>query len=132
MKQLEKITYVEDDRDIRALAEIVLSDIAGFTVHVCESGEMAVAGAADFGPDMIILDVMMPGMDGLETFRRLREFDSLKHTPVVFMTAKAQTQEVEQYLGMGAVDVIVKPFDPSTLPDRINGIWNSLKSEAAE
>jgi two-component system OmpR family response regulator len=126
MKELEKITYVEDDEDIRSLVEVALRDIAGFDLHVCESGDKALTTAPDFGPDLIILDVMMPGMGGgAETLRRMREIPCLSETLVVFMTAKAQNHEVKQYLELGATDVIVKPFNPLDLAQRLQSIWKA-------
>jgi CheY-like chemotaxis protein len=79
----------------------------------------------EFGPDLILLDVMMPVLDGPTTFQALREIPALSATPVVFMTAKVQTEEVAFYRELGAVDVIPKPFDPMTLADQIREIWTS-------
>lgn len=120
---LERILYVEDDPDIQQIAMMVLETIAGFTVQACSSGIDAVAKAVAFKPDLMLLDVMMPGMDGPETLRELRKFPELADTPTVFMTAKVQPQEVQEYLGMGALAVIAKPFDPMTLADELRSIW---------
>ena len=122
---LKKITYVEDEPDIRAITEIALTQIGGFHLDVCASGAEALAKTSDFDPDLIILDVMMPGMDGVETYARLRQIPSLVDTPIVFMTAKAMSDEVARYRAMGAADVIAKPFDPMTLSDRIETIWRT-------
>ena len=123
LNSLNKITYIEDEPDIRAITEIALTQIGGFHLDVCVSGAEAIARTSDFGPDLIILDVMMPGMDGVETYTRLRQIPSLVDTPIIFMTAKAMTDEVAQYRAMGALDVIAKPFDPMTLSHRIETIW---------
>ncbi len=120
---LQRILYVEDDPDIQAIAVMVLETIHGFTLEVCSSGNEAVQKAEAFNPDLILLDVMMPNMDGPETLERLREFPTLAVTPVVFMTAKVQPQEVQAYLDLGAVGVIAKPFDPMILADQLREIW---------
>lgn len=122
-KALDKILYVEDDPDIQAIAIMVLDAISGFTLEACASGNDAVTKAVAFGPDLVLLDVMMPGMDGPETLQALRKLPELANTPVVFMTAKVQPQEVQGYLDLGAVGVIAKPFDPMTLADQLREIW---------
>lgn len=122
-RELTRILYVEDDPDIQAIAMMVLETISGFTVEACSCGSDALQKAVAFNPDLILLDVMMPGMDGPETLKGLRGFPELETTPVVFMTAKVQPQEVQAYLGMGAVGVIAKPFDPMTLAQELRDIW---------
>jgi CheY-like chemotaxis protein len=123
MKNLDKILYVEDDQDIQAIAVMVLETISGFTVQACSSGNDAITKAEAFDPDLVLLDVMMPGMDGPETLHALRKIPNLMNTPVVFMTAKVQPQEVQGYLDIGALGVIAKPFDPMTLVDQLQEIW---------
>ena len=121
--ELQRILYVEDDPDIQAIAVMVLETIHGFTLEVCSSGCEALQKAEAFNPDLILMDVMMPNMDGPETLAGLREFPTLATTPVVFMTAKVQPQEVQAYLDLGAVGVIAKPFDPMLLVDQLREIW---------
>lgn len=121
--ELTRILYVEDDPDIQAIAVMVLETIHGFILESCSSGSEALQKAVQFKPDLVLLDVMMPGMDGPETLKGLRGFPELATTPVVFMTAKVQPQEVEGYLNLGAVGVIAKPFDPMTLADELRAIW---------
>ena len=121
--ELSRITYVEDEPDIRSIAEFALTTIGGFEIDVCACGKEALAKAPDFAPDLILLDVMMPGMDGMETFRQLRQKPTLTSKPVIFMTAKVQPHEVQSYKDMGAIEVIPKPFDPITLSDDIKTIW---------
>jgi CheY-like chemotaxis protein len=120
---LERILYVDDEHDIRAVARVALEMVGGFTLQLCESGQEALQQAEDFAPDLILLDVMMPGMDGPETLSALRRISALAATPVVFMTAKAQPHEVERYHTLGAVGVITKPFSPMQLPERLREIW---------
>lgn len=123
-----RILYVEDDDDIREIAQLALEIIGGFTVLLCASGEQALEQVADFDPDMILLDVMMPGMDGPSTLTALRQNPALATTPVAFMTAKVQPQEIAAYKAMGALDVIAKPFDPIQLPEQIKAIWLQAQS----
>ena len=121
--RLKRILYVEDEPDIQAVAKGALEDIGGYMVEICSSGSEALAKAPEFAPDLILLDVMMPEMDGIRTFKALREIPQTVTTPVIFMTAKVQKQEIERYKELGAVDVIPKPFDPMTLAAVIKGIW---------
>ncbi len=125
METLKRILYVEDDPDIQAIALMVLETIHGFEVKACCSGHEALEKAVAFQPDLILLDVMMPGMDGPETLQHLREFPELATTPVVFMTAKVQPQEVQGYIRLGALGVIAKPFDPMTLTQQLKTIWQN-------
>ncbi|MCS7002946.1 MAG: response regulator [Dehalococcoidia bacterium] len=131
MSELRTILMVEDEPDIRAIAKLALEAIGGFTVRVAESGHEALRVAPVVQPDLILLDVMMPGMDGLATFAALRQLPALSRTPVVFMTAKVQRHEVEHYTSLGALDVISKPFDPMTLASTIAGIWSRQHDCAA-
>ena len=122
-QELSRILYVEDDPDIQAIAMMVLETIHGFVMEACSSGAEALQKAVAFKPDLILLDVMMPGMDGPETLKRLRAFPEMVAVPVVFMTAKVQPQEVQGYLNLGALGVIAKPFDPMTLAQQLVSIW---------
>lgn len=122
--RLNNVLYVEDDPDIQVVARLALETVGGMTLAVCSSGQDAIDKAAEFDPDMILLDVMMPGMDGPTTLVNLRAIEKLKETPVVFMTAKVMPSDVERYIQLGAVDVIAKPFDPMTLATRIQSIWS--------
>ena len=125
MTTLERILFVEDDRDIQTVARIALEDVGGFTVEICDSGAAALDAAPGFGPDLIVLDVMMPGMDGPSTLEALRGIPGLGSIPVVFMTAKTMRTEVEHYKKLGALEVIPKPFDPMTLSDQLQAIWKT-------
>lgn len=113
--------YVDDEADIRTIVELTLKEIGGYEVLLCESGENALDSVTDFAPDLILLDVMMPKMDGMMTLEKLQTL-SLS-APVVFMTAKAQPQEIEKFKQLGAVAVITKPFDPIQLPIEVAKIW---------
>ena len=122
---LTKILYVEDDPDIQVVTRMSLEAVGGFTVEVAGSGREALEKAPAFAPDLILLDVMMPGMDGPTTMRALRDLPAVKRTPIVFMTAKVMQSEIKRYKELGALDVIHKPFDPMTLPDRVREIWRT-------
>lgn len=116
-----RILHVEDEPDIRDVVEMSLALDPGITLKSCVNGPDALAAAANWGPDVILMDVMMPFMDGPETLAHLRESARTAHIPVVFMTARAQTHEVEHFLSLGAVGVIPKPFDPMTLAAAVRG-----------
>ncbi|MCK9386982.1 MAG: response regulator [Sulfuritalea sp.] len=122
-ERLTRILYVEDEPDIQAIARLALETLGGFTVEICSSGGEALVRAPDFKPQLILLDVMMPGMDGPTTLAKLREIPGFAATPIVFMTAKVQPSEVAGYKASGAVDVIPKPFDPMTLSSQVQTIW---------
>jgi CheY-like chemotaxis protein len=122
---LTRILYVEDEQDIRTVAKMALELVGKFTVRDCGTGAEALAAFPDFRPDMLLLDVMMPGMDGPTTLQKLRELPGAANVPAIFMTAKVQPQEVESLKQAGALQVIAKPFDPMTLSDTIREIWRS-------
>lgn len=124
--QLENILYVEDEPDIQAIAKISLENIGGFKIRIANTGAQALDELESYTPQLILMDVMMPELDGISTLGRLKEDKDRCSIPVIFMTAKAQPQEIESYRGMGAIDVITKPFDPMTLPDRVKEIWNNF------
>ena len=125
MPELNRILYVEDEPDIQTIARIALETVGGFTVEICSSGQEAVQKVDAFNPDLILLDVMMPDMDGPTTMTALRQQTNARETPIIFITAKVQTQEVESYKALGAIDVIAKPFDPMALSQKIRDIWSA-------
>ncbi len=120
---LEKILYIEDEPDIRLVAEIALRQVGQLDVVTCASGEEGLAVIHEVMPQLIILDVMMPGMDGPQILSKLRAMPEFMLTPVIFITAKVQPDEVEQFKQLGAVDVITKPFNPMTLAQDVRAIW---------
>jgi CheY-like chemotaxis protein len=120
---LNRILYVEDEPDIRMVAQMALQAVGGFTVIACASGQEALDAAPGAGADLLLLDVMMPGMDGPTTLKGLRQLPATADTPVIFMTAKVQAAEVAVYKGLGALEVIPKPFDPMELSTQIQRIW---------
>lgn len=127
MKPLQKVLCVEDDPDIREIIQLALVDVGGLSVIACESGQRALAEVDQFKPQLIVLDVMMPGMDGPETLHALREQGSVREsTALAFMTAKVHPEELERYRELGVVNVIPKPFDPMTLADQLRAIWSQF------
>jgi len=124
-KELKRILYVEDETSIRTIAVTVLEAVGGFSVIACASGKEALAAAPTANADLILLDVMMPEMDGPATLAALRAIPQTVQTPAIFMTAKVQVSEILHYKSLGALDVIAKPFDPMTLSARICEIWQS-------
>jgi two-component system, OmpR family, response regulator len=117
------VLHVDDEDDIREVAAFALELDPGVSLISAASGEAAMS-ALDGGlrPDVILLDVMMPQLDGPGTLARLRERPDHQQTPVIFMTARAQSGEVEHYRALGALDVIIKPFDPMTLAKDVRAI----------
>jgi two-component system OmpR family response regulator len=125
---LRRILLVEDDPDVQVVVTMALESIGGFSVLPCSSGTEALARFGEFAPDLVLIDVMMPGLDGPATLEHLRRLPGAAATPMVFMTARVQAHEVARYRELGAADVIAKPFDPMTLSDTVQSIWWSLHS----
>jgi CheY-like chemotaxis protein len=111
-----RLLHVDDEEDIRAVVEICFGCDPQFETRSCGSGKEAVAAVAKWPPDVILLDVMMPEMDGPTTLRKLRETEQAANATVIFMTARAQSRELDVFRSLGAAGVIPKPFDPMTLP----------------
>ena len=120
---LRKIVYVEDERDIQTIAKLALEKLGGFEVEICSSGEEALRKAPALSPDLIMLDLMMPGMDGRATLKALRELPMFADTPVIFLTGRVQAQESAQLERLGAIRVLAKPFDPMSLADEVRDAW---------
>lgn len=112
---MSRILYVDDEADIREVAAMSLELDPDFEVRTCASGIEAIGAAAEWLPDLILLDVMMPLMDGPATLAKLRAQPETKDIPVVFITARTQAHEVEGFKSLGARGVIAKPFDPMAL-----------------
>jgi two-component system OmpR family response regulator len=114
-----RVLHVDDEPDIREVVEMSLALDPDFTIRSCGSGADALTASADWQPDLILLDVMMPVMDGPTTLKHLRERPNTTYTPVLFMTARAQAREIEQFVSLGAAGVIPKPFNPMTLAESV-------------
>lgn len=125
-RKLERILYVEDEADIRTVATMALESLGGYTVLACSGAAEAIERAPAANADLIVLDVMMPGMDGPATLAALRGLEQTARTPVVFMTAKVQPADIAHLKSLGAIEVIAKPFDPMTLSAQIAEVWQRL------
>ena len=127
MRELQSVLYVDDDPDICAVVEATLRLIGKLTVHLAGSGEIAIQRAAERRPDLILMDVMMPGLDGPSTLKRMRQDAGLGDIPVMFLTAKVMPAEIEHLLHLGACGVIAKPFDPARLCADLISWWRAAR-----
>jgi two-component system OmpR family response regulator len=123
---LQKILLVEDDDDIRTILKVALEKIGGFTVRACASGAEGLAAVTEFAPQLAILDVMMPGMDGPTVLSQLRGRPDTATLPVIFLTARAVPADIARLRALGALDVLTKPFDPMTLHEKVKAAWDKL------
>ena len=114
-----KILIIDDEDDIREVAALCLESVAGWDVIAASSGAQGLARAIEYQPDAILLDVMMPGMDGPTTFRELRKNPATAHIPVLLLTAKVQSSDQRRFADLGVDAVLFKPFDPLTLSKQI-------------
>ncbi|RYG68982.1 response regulator [bacterium] len=128
-EQLKRILMVEDDVDIQTVARLSLEAVGGYVVEICSGGYEALGRVKDFAPDLVLLDVMMPDMDGPTVLQNLRADSQTSSLPVVFMTAKAQAHEVASYKAMGGLAVVSKPFDPMLLPATLAHIWQQYQEQ---
>jgi CheY-like chemotaxis protein len=128
---LQKIMLVEDDLDIQLITRLSLEVGGGYEVRVCGSGAEAVQSAPVYAPDLILLDVMMPGMDGIATMDALRELPETAAIPMVFFTANSQRQVQQDLLLRGALGVIVKPIEPQALVEQIRMLWQRFTSNSS-
>ncbi|MDP9085002.1 MAG: response regulator [Pseudomonadota bacterium] len=124
--ELKTLLYVDDEPDIREIVEMSLGLVDNLWVRTCASAEQALRVMLDFNPDLVLLDVMMPGMDGPTALKQMRADKALAALPVIFVTAKAMPQEVAHFCELGAVGVIAKPFDPMELGQEVLKIWERI------
>jgi two-component system OmpR family response regulator len=125
VRDFQSVLYVDDDPDICSVVQATLRLVPGLEVQTADSGERAIDLAYELRPDLVLMDVMMPGLDGPSTFKRMRESALLSAIPVIFMTAKVLPAEITQLLQLGAIGVIVKPFDPLELYGELLSLWNN-------
>jgi CheY-like chemotaxis protein len=123
---LRRVLVVEDNLDIRTIVKAALEMVGGLEVRACESGTEALDAVVEFAPQLVLLDVMMPDMDGPGVLVRLREQPETAALPVVFLTAKTATAEIERLCGLGALGVLTKPFDPMTLHQDVQTLWDTF------
>jgi CheY-like chemotaxis protein len=121
-RSIAKVLLVDDDDDVRLIAQMALRDVGGWPTIAVSTGRAAIALAPTERPDVILLDVMMPDLDGPTALRLLRADPRSATIPVIFMTAKARASESARYLEQGAAGVIAKPFDPMTLAEQVRAI----------
>lgn len=120
---LRSVLYIEDDPDIREVATLALELIGGLAVRAYATGLQARGSDEAFSPDLLLLDVMMPGLDGPSTLAELRRDPRFATTPAIFFTAKASPAEIERLLDLGAIGVVRKPFEMASLADDIRRVW---------
>lgn len=126
---LKRIVYVDDEEDILQVATLCLETVGGFEVMSCENGFIGYDKVLQEKPDLILLDVMMPGMDGPETLMKIKSNQDVAAIPVIFMTARVQPEDIKKYMDLGAVGVIEKPFDPMKLAERVSEIWGEFHAK---
>jgi CheY-like chemotaxis protein len=120
--KLKRVLIIDDEDDIRAIAEMSLERVGGWGVLSADSGEAGIELAIRERPDAILLDSMMPGIDGAQTLARLKDDQRTAEIPVVFLTASTRSADRGRYAELGAVGVLAKPFDPMELPDAVAGV----------
>ena len=125
-RPLNRICYVEDDEDIQRIVRMSLERVGKMTVEVVGDPTMAIEAMTAFKPDLVMLDWMMPKMDGPAVFRQMKLRPETSGLPVVFITAKAAQRDLDELSKMGAAGTISKPFSPKDLPDQLREIWRKL------
>lgn len=123
MSELKRILYAEDEPDIQEVAKVALETLGDLELYICNNGDEALENAVSYAPDLLLFDVIMPGMDGPSTLKAIKELPELVNTPAIFMTANVEPTVVAEYKKLGVIDVIGKPFDPMTLAEQIKAIW---------
>jgi len=127
---LKKILLVEDDPDIQLITRLSLEVGGGYEVRICATGGDALLSAPAFAPDLILLDMMMPGMDGPATMDALRALPGTASTPMVFFTANTQSHIRQDLLRRGALGVIIKPIEPNALVEQIRAHWQRIDGDS--
>jgi len=123
---LNRVCYVEDDEDIQRIVRMSLERVGRMTVEVVTDPMVAIERMIAFKPELVMLDWMMPGMDGPTLFRKMKETPEIGSLPVVFITAKASERELGELRSLGAAGTISKPFSPKDLPEQLRAIWKGL------
>ena len=129
-KILKSILYVEDDLHVRTTAKLVMEVIGKFEVRECGSGREALLAARDYQPDLILLDVLMPELDGVNTLAMLRRMPHLADVPALFVTGLTSEADVARYMQAGAIGVIPKPVVPMRLSDQLRSLWTRHEATA--
>lgn len=121
---MRTVLVIDDEDDIREVAQVSLEALGGWNVLTASSGDQGIQRAAADQPDAILLDVMMPGMDGPTTFQKLQAEPATQKIPVIFLTAKVQSADRQRFADLGVAGVIAKPFDPMTLAGDVAALLN--------
>lgn len=125
-RRLERICYVEDDEHAQLIVRVSLEKLGGMIVEIVNDPNRAIEAITRFKPDLVMLDWLMPGMDGPALFRKIKQEPELAALPIVFITAKTMPQEVDELLALGATATISKPFSPKDLPEQLRAVWSKL------
>ena len=125
-RPLERVCYVEDDEDIQRIVRMSLERLGKMTVQIVTDPLTAIGAMTAFKPDLVMLDWMMPGMDGPTLFREMKKRPEVAALPVVFITAKAAQRDLDELKRLGAAGTISKPFSPKDLPEQLRAIWSKL------
>jgi CheY-like chemotaxis protein len=125
-RPLNRICYVEDDEDIQRIVRMSLERVGKMTVEIVTDPMTAIPAMTAFKPDLVMLDWMMPGMDGPTLFREMKKRPEVASLPVVFITAKAAQRDLDELKSLGAAGTISKPFSPKDLPEQLRAIWSKL------
>ena len=125
-QDLKSIICIDDEQDILEITKLSLETVGGYNVTACNDGHAGIEKALEISPDLFLIDVMMPGIDGPATLEKIKQNDAIKNTPVIFMTARVQPAEVEEYINLGAAGVVSKPFDPMQLAGEVLKIWKNV------
>ena len=125
-RPLQRICYVEDDEDIQRIVRMSLERIGKMTVELVTDPMVAIGAITSFKPDLVMLDWMMPGMDGPTLFRKMKQLPEVSALPVVFITAKTTQRDMDELVALGAAGTISKPFSPKDLPEQLRAIWAKL------
>ena len=125
-RPLQRICYVEDDEDIQRIVRMSLERVGKLTVELVTDPNTAIGVMREFKPDLVMLDWMMPGMDGPTLFSKMKQLPEVASLPVVFLTAKATQRDMEELIALGAAGTISKPFSPKELPEQLRAIWAKL------
>ena len=128
MGQLQRILFIDDDELLSEFA-IMVMESQGFEVLYCNCGEMALKQAEEFLPQLVLLDVVMPNMDGVTTYKKLRGINTLNSTPIIFLTGISEQDKLDNYLELGAIGIIAKPFDGKDICSKINVLWNEYNGK---
>lgn len=122
---LQKILYVDDDEDMQLIVEVALSGFADYSLETCSSWDAAKEKIGTFMPDLILLDLMMPEIDGLAALKEIQSIDVIQKIPVIFLTAHLQPSQFGNLEQLGILGVVTKPFKPNLLAGQISALWDN-------